>query len=575
MLEASVDIHDGKIIITSDYRCKDAIKSIPGARWDTRLRKWSVPVSWTSCLALREEFGEGLRIGSDLNTWAAGVAGDKAKLSELRMTMEDPDLASLGEGLPKFDVLYPYQKVDALAISIAHKYLLMNGTGTGKTYSALAGLSLIGDNAFPAIIVAPKSMLVTWQRAFEEFFPERECRVVSGTPTVCKKALEPGADAYVVSWDSLRKYSRVSGYGSIKLSEDDKRDKELQALGLQTFVGDEAHRVKSATAQRTRAAWAVAHGCQYRIGLTGSPIQDTPEDLYGLFHLLYPEDYPSKTGFMERFVQYEWNIWGGRDVIGIKPDRKDEFERNFNACTRRVTKDMALDFLPPKIYETRWVTLPPKHRKAYDSMEKTLIAELESSVVVADNQLVRAGRLTQLANAYGDLDSEGVFRMSDDSPKVDAFIEDIKDGDYDGEQVVIFTDSRELAGVLERAFTKRKIEFVSITGDVVGDDRQAAMDAFQAGKVDFIILTRAGGEGITLTAGSTMVRLMRSWSYIVHLQVEDRVHRIGSEKHDRIRYVDYITEDTVELGQMTRLNAKEARAQEVLRDQELLDLLKR
>ena len=59
----------------------------------------------------------------------------------------------------------------------------------------------------------------------------------------------------------------------------------------------------------------------------------------------------------------------------------------------------------------------------------------------------------------------------------------------------------------------------------------------------------------------------------MHQQAEDRNHRIGSEIHDVITYVDYITEDTVEEGQLVRLNAKKGRAEEVLRDKELLALL--
>ena len=88
------------------------------------------------------------------------------------------------------------------------------------------------------------------------------------------------------------------------------------------------------------------------------------------------------------------------------------------------------------------------------------------------------------------------------------------------------------------------------------------------------MFTRAGGEGITLTAAGTLVRLYRSWSYTVHQQVEDRVHRIGSERHSSVTIIDYLTENTVEEQQITRLMAKEARAQEVLRDADLLKMLK-
>src|SRR5690606_3275477 len=176
-----------------------------------------------------------------------------------------------------------------------------------------------------------------------------------------------------------------------------------------------------------------------------------------------------------------------------------------------------------------------------------MVAELETTTMSAENALTKAGRLVQLANASGDLDDDGVFHMKAPSPKVDAFIDDVISGDYDGQQVVVFSASKQLIRVLAEEMTKKKLGFVTISGDVTGDDRQAAMDAFQAGKVQFCLLTQAGGEGITLTAASTMVRLMRHWSLTIHKQVEDRVHRIGSERHESVTYVDYVTDDTIEM----------------------------
>jgi SNF2 family DNA or RNA helicase len=293
-----------------------------------------------------------------------------------------------------------------------------------------------------------------------------------------------------------------------------------------------------------------------------------------VLHLLFPEEYPTKTQYVERFLNVEWNIWGGRDITGLNPLHGEEFMDNFRTRSRRLTKEVVLPFLPKKVYETRWVTLPTKLRKAYADMEKTLVAELEDSTMVAENALVRAGRLTQLANAYGEMTDDGRFLMSFPSPKVEAFMEDVTEGDFLGQQVVVFSDSKELLSLLEHEMSKKKVEHVIITGDVTGDDRQHAIDTFQEGKAQFCLLTRAGGEGITLTAASTMVRLMRSWSHTVHTQVEDRTHRIGSEIHDVVTYIDYITDDTIEMGQMVRLNAKEARAQEVLRDADLLALIK-
>lgn len=583
------DTSPRRIGVDTPYVYRDRIKSVPGARWDSKDKVWTVPLSWTACIALRNEFSAELVLGDELKKWAAPVGQSKSVLTEYRTCIEPPEHSAfdLPMDSPGMADLYPYQKVDAGLIALSERYLLMNGTGVGKTRSSLAGLRTLydrGHDVFPALVAAPLSMLRTWEKEIKGFFPEATVSVVTGTPAKVRTALSPGSDFYVICWDSLRTNSRLAPFPTVAMTEKEKTEKELNALGLQTFIGDEIHRCRNPKAKRTRAAWFLAHRCRYVIGLTGTPMQDTPEDLYGMLHLIAPEEYPTKTSMVERYLEYEWNMYGGRDIIGIREDREAEWRRNFDARTRRITKEMVLDFLPPKVEEVRWVSLPPKHRKAYTTLRDTYITELESSVMAVDNQLTLGTRLVQLANAMGDIvttpgvdGGEGTtqFVMAEDkSPKVDAFINDYLEGDFEGEQIVVFSDSRGLIEVCASALAAKKIPFVAITGDVTGDERQAAMDAFQAGKIPVCLLTRAGGEGITLTAASTMVRLVRSWSLTIHQQVADRVHRIGSERHDVVRYVDYLVEDTIEESQMVRLNDKEARTGSVLRDGELLAMLR-
>lgn len=583
MLTADVDIdkdNPDRILVRSNFHAKDSIKAVPGARWDTTRRVWTVPKSWTACLALRTEFGEGLTVQPALKDWASKTSAEKKVLASWRGLVDTDSDVLPPDSMPSrpgFEGLFGHQKVDALAIARARRYLLLNETGTGKSRSALAGLAMIeeaGDDVFPLMIVAPKSMLITWSREVEGFFPGKDVRVCQATPSKMRDLLKPGGDVYVVSWDSVRQYSRLSPYGNTKLLDDEKLDKELQAIGFTSAIVDEIHRGKNGEAKRTRAIWAATKTCTNVIGLTGTPVQDTPQDLWALLRTIAPDEYPTKSAYVERFLQVSWNHWGGRDITGLREDTSGEFFSNFDAVSRRVTKDMSLD-LPEKVYSTRWVELPAKLRKAYDSMQNTLIAELEESTMASENVLERQIRLLQLANSWGEVDEDGKFTMLAPSPKIDAFMEDIAEGDFGENQVVVFSDSRQLVDLLEIQMRKKKQTFVSITGAVTGEERQEAIDRFQSGEVQFCLVTRAGGEGVTLTAASTMVRLVRSWSHTIHRQAEDRVHRIGSEIHDQITYIDYVTDDTVECAQLVKLNAKEERAQEILRDRELLEILKK
>jgi len=570
----------GRIMVSTSYRFKESVKAVPGAKWHNEEKWWSVPLSWPSALALRAEFGTELEIGPELTDWGYKVAPAKATLALLRtaLELEDDGTDQYPVGKPGFSDLYPYQLVGGHLINLAGRYLFFDQTGTGKTRTALAGLSLLEESRaiFPVLIVAPKSMLRTWRSEIRGFFPTASVQIVEGTPAQVDAALAETADFYIVSYDTARLRSRHAPFPSVSLADKEKVDGPLQKIAFKSIIVDEVHRAKNPKAKQTRALWYLARDVKNVIGLTGTPIQDTPEDLWSVLRLIVPDEYPVKTGYIERYCNVSYNVWGGREILGINPHRSEEFFRNLDTRCRRVTKEAVLPFLPEKVYETRWVTLPKPHRKMYDDFERTMFTKTidGTDTIAVGTVLEKAGRLIQIANAAGHVDAAGVFHMDgDNSPKVDALMEDIANGDYEDQQVVVFSDSKVLLDLVAARMVKAKIEFTSITGDVTGEDRDEAMEAFQNGKVQFILLTRAGGEGITLTAASTMVRLVRSWSYTVHTQAEDRVHRIGSEIHDSVLYVDYIVEDTVEEGQLAKLSGKEARAQEVLRDKDLMAMI--
>lgn len=584
-----------RIKVTTPFVMKEHVKAVPGARWDSENREWTVPLSWTACLALRNEFSD-LVIEPNLREWALKVGPIKRWLRSSRFNVDiNPDDVHINKMVmaDEFEWLYPHQKMDAISIYMASgSYLLLNEVGVGKTGAALAGLRLLDIsssqggtvNPFPVLVVAPKSMLRTWEREIRKAFPDawgeesRTISIVDGTPTKVRAALEPGFDFYIVGWELLRRYSRQAPYGSTPLPDGANVDKELNFLGTSTIIGDEIHRITNPTSQRSRAFKYMAHRANYRIGLTGTPIDDGAVDLWHLLHCVCPTEYPTKSSYVSRYLLEEFGEWGERVITGINPTRDDEFRMNLETCTRRMTTAI-LPNLPPVITSIRFVELPPKHRKAYDSMKRTLVAEIEGGTLTAQNQLVKAGRLVQLANSYGELivedDGTERFAMTDNSPKLDALMEDITNGDYDGHQVVIFSDSKQMLTFLEDRLESAKPPrtYVKITGDVTGEDRQRAMDAFQAGEKQFCLLTRAGGEGITLTAADIMIRLIRPWSYRVDTQVAARVRRIGSEIHEHIKYIDYLVENTIDEEVVIRLNSKGEAAEEVLRDGELLAML--
>jgi SNF2 family DNA or RNA helicase len=215
-------------------------------------------------------------------------------------------------------------------------------------------------------------------------------------------------------------------------------------------------------------------------------------------------------------------------------------------------------------------------------MRDHMIAELEDGeALTAPSILTQTLRLLQFASSYADIvvnetTGEPKAVLSAPSCKVDALMDDIKNGDFGEDSVAVSAVSRQLIELLSAAMTKADIPHGLITGAQGEDERQWAIEDFQSGKIKWILFTaQAGGVGVTLTAARRLIMLQRPWSLVDHKQVLDRVHRIGSEIHDSIIITDYVTENTIEERVIQVLETKADNFEQVVRDKDrLLALLK-
>jgi SNF2 family DNA or RNA helicase len=150
-------------------------------------------------------------------------------------------------------------------------------------------------------------------------------------------------------------------------------------------------------------------------------------------------------------------------------------------------------------------------------------------------------------------------------------MDDIKSGDFGDDSVAVCAVSRQLIELLSTEMTKAGIAHGLITGAQNEDERQQAVDDFQSGKIKWILFTaQAGGVGITLTAARRMVMLQRPWSLVDYKQALDRVHRIGSEIHDSITIIDYVTDGTIEERVIDVLDSKAESFEQIVKDKEKL-----
>jgi len=276
------------------------------------------------------------------------------------------------------------------------------------------------------------------------------------------------------------------------------------------------------------------------------------------------------------------NAFGGMMVLGVKPHMADEFHATINPRMRRMLKARVLPWLPEMMFERRDVEMSAKQKKAYEQMRDNMIAEVENGdAVVAPSVLTQAIRLSQFASSFAEVvideaTGEPKTILAEPSCKVDAVMDDIKEGDFGDDSVAVCAVSRQLIDLLSAKMTKEGIAHGLITGAQNEDERQKAIDDFQAGRIKWILFTaQAGGVGVTLTAARRLVMLQRPWSLVDHKQALDRIHRIGSEIHDSVVVMDYVTEGSIEERVIQVLETKADNFEQIVRDKDkLLQLLK-
>lgn len=552
----------GRIKLDAPLYFNDAIKLIPGSEY--RQGVWTVPCSWGTCLRLRTMFGDELEVADSLLMWAREY---KVQVVDTGMAIRDLTYA---EGDPR---LWPFQRAGVQWMR-DRSCLLADEVGSGKTVQTImSGIEL------PCLIVAPKSMLFKWKQEIEKWDARQlNIQVATGGAVASRTAIEQG-DIVITNWENLWRHTKLEGFGDIALTDKEKEPKALNAREWKTIIADEAHKAKSPRAKQSRALWAVCHqkSVERVVGLTGTPIANQLDELWSIMHAIDADEYPSKSKWVNMYAQMGWNLYGGLEIIGIKPEKREEFFQILDYRFRRMPKAVTMPSLPPVIgglsdpdgLNVRLIEMDNKQAKAYKQMRDTMVAELESGMLVTTSPLQKTLRMMQFASAYSELGADGKVTMAEPSCKVDV-LEELLD-EFASEPVVVFSASRQLINLCQLRLDKRKIRYGSVVGGQSAFERQQHIDSFQNGHLPVLLcVVAAGSTGITLTASRIEIILNRSHSLIDNLQMEGRVHRIGSEQHENVTYIDVISKDTIEGTIVDALYRKDDNLQELCRDSALL-----
>lgn len=449
-------------------------------------------------------------------------------------------------------------------------YGLLYEMGCGKTLTAIAIAGTLWQMKLlkRVLIVAPSSVCSVWPREFKQFadFPV-ECEVLTGSTSQRRAMLTAMAEKHT---DALQ-VAVINYEGAWRLPDTVTKTNIVRRFNPGLVICDESHRIKKPTAKQSKYIHIVGDDADFRMILTGTPIQNNPLDFYSQYRFLDPNVFG--TSFMKFRSRYA--VMGGYAVHG-KPVQivgyrhLDELTEKAYSCASRVTKADCLE-LPEQTFETRYVDMSPAGMRLYREIKRESIAWLGENPVTASNVLSRLLILQRLTGGYVRADDEIAARQVDTS-KLEALEDIILDLEDAGEKCVVFVRFLDELAAITDMLTKHKIRHSAIFGAVPQARRGELVESFQNDpdvKV-FVAQIDTAGLGITLTVARVAVFYSPTWNYASYQQALARTHRIG--QRNECHYIHLICPGTVDEDVMMALENKKSLADMVVDGR--IDLMK-
>lgn len=418
--------------------------------------------------------------------------------------------------LPK--ILRSYQREGVLWMNhlLTHGFhgLLADDMGLGKTLQVLTFISKLDPDA-QTIVVCPASVLHVWQKEAEKFFPRLTVNIFSAESDLDT----PGVNVWVVSYTQLRRQKNVFAKKCFQLA-----------------VLDEAQFIKNSTTKVFHACNALK--AEWRLALSGTPIENNLLDLWSIFRFLMPGLLGEKSQFIE---------------LCKTDDIAEKIKKQIAPFMLRRTKETVAKELPQKLEVNLSCELTPEQQRLYKEVVSHTFRRYRDKNHQLDLKNHRFGilsaltRLRQVSCDPGLLSTN--FVPYDQSGKL-VLLRSLLQREFSisGRKVVIFSQFvrflQRIKGLIQEDFPT--IELSEIIGST--KNRDTIVEKFQNTENNAAILVslRAGGIGITLTAAETVFLMDPWWNPSVERQAMDRVHRIGQNKN--VTVYRFITQNSIESG---------------------------
>lgn len=449
-----------------------------------------------------------------------------------------PPRGSLGK-VKDETVYYPHQIEGVRLMARMTSFLLADEMGLGKSLQSLtvAAIDFEKGWANKIIVVCPASLKWNWADEIAEH-TEFTSMVLDGSPKVRKEMLnyfrEGGIDILIVNYEQVKAHLET-----------------LNAIAFDIGIFDEAHYLKNPKAQRTKASLGLVLGRAFC--LTGSPVLNQVNELWGMLNRIDPESFPNYWRFVSRYA-----VFGGykdKQIVGVK--HQAELNNILSQYMVRRRKIDVLD-LPEKQRISVKVGLTTEQQKLYkqavDDMKVNLPSNPEPTEL--ENALTRMLRLKQICGTTAALyDLKEFAAMTpkerlkiDKSEKLDRALEMVQELIDNGERVVVFTQFRVVQLAFQTRLEEAGVPVWILNGDTPKSERSAIVKQWGDDSRPGVLLTmlQVGGVGLNMTQSSHAIFLDKLWVPKLNEQAEDRLHRIGADTTQPVQIYELITQNTIE-----------------------------
>ncbi|XP_039555432.1 chromodomain-helicase-DNA-binding protein 6 isoform X1 [Passer montanus] len=452
--------------------------------------------------------------------------------------------------------------------------ILADEMGLGKTIQSITFLSeifLMGIHG-PFLIIAPLSTITNWEREFRTW-TEMNAIVYHGSQ-ISRQMIQQYEMVYRDTQGNplpgIFKFQVVITTFEMILAD----CPELKKIQWRCVVIDEAHRLKNRNCKLLEGLKLMA--LEHKVLLTGTPLQNSVEELFSLLNFLEPQQFPSETAFLEEFGDLKTEEQVKKLQSILKPMMlrrlKDDVEKNL-APKQETIIEVELTNIQKKYYRAileKNFSFLSKGANQHNMpnlintmMELRKCCNHPYLINGAEEKILEDFRKTHCPEAP-DFQLQAMIQAAGKLVLIDKLLPKLIAG---GHKVLIFSQMVRCLDILEDYLIQRRYTYERIDGRVRGNLRQAAIDRFckpDSDRFVFLLCTRAGGLGINLTAADTCIIFDSDWNPQNDLQAQARCHRIGQSK--AVKVYRLITRNSYEREMFDKASLKLGLDKAVLQD---------